>query len=157
MLALPSISIKVKMPFWWEPQPARSRCRFDGNHNQRGSLQRGSLLRPESRFQIFFGKPFGPMGFRGSTSWLPLWSELFILPKLIFSKWLKFVLSNGFDNLSGCHTYLVIRFRENAPITCICHTLHPSQIADFTRISKTKTPSPIPETGSYDPCICSPF
>jgi len=114
MLALPSISIKVKMPFWWEPQPARSRWRFDGNHNQRGSL-----LRPESRFQIFFGKPSGPMGFRGSTSWLPLWSELFILPKYIFSKWLKFVLSNGFDNLSGCHTYLVIRFRKNAPITCI--------------------------------------
>jgi len=96
------------------PSASRSRCRFDGNHNQRGSL-----LRPESRFQIFFGKPSGPMGFRGSTSWLPLWSELFILPKYIFSKWLKFVLSNGFDNLSGCHTYLVIRFRKNAPITCI--------------------------------------
>jgi len=50
---------------------------------------------------------------------LPLCAELFILPKYIFSKWLKFVLSNGFDNLSGCHTYLAIRFREYAPITCI--------------------------------------
>jgi hypothetical protein len=38
-----------------------------------------------------------------------------------------------------------------------CHNMQSKQIADFIRISKIKTPSPIPETGSYDPSICSPF
>jgi hypothetical protein len=38
-----------------------------------------------------------------------------------------------------------------------CQNLQPAQIAGFIRISQIKTPSPVPETGSYDPSICSPF
>jgi hypothetical protein len=46
---------------------------------------------------------------------------------------------------------------DGLPVLYFFQNLHPSQIADFNRISKTKTSSPIPETGSYDPSICSPF
>ena len=41
--------------------------------------------------------------------------------------------------------------------TISCQNLKPAQIADFIWISKIKTPSPEPETGSYDPSIRSPF
>jgi hypothetical protein len=32
-----------------------------------------------------------------------------------------------------------------------------NQACDCIRITKKKTPSPVPETGLYDPLICSPF
>jgi hypothetical protein len=37
------------------------------------------------------------------------------------------------------------------------HYLKSVKFAGFIRISKKKTPSPEPETGFYDPSICSPF
>ena len=38
-----------------------------------------------------------------------------------------------------------------------CHKMQSLYFAGFIRISKIKTPSPIPETGSCDPSTCSPF
>jgi hypothetical protein len=38
-----------------------------------------------------------------------------------------------------------------------CQYLKSAQFAGFFRISQIKTPSPMLETGFYDPSICSPF